>query len=87
MEAILKSVASGVLAYTSHYGITKLYNRVCIPDGFWGYFSGMISTGSPICKAGIDIISNTQVSYSSLITMSIARIIIDILAPGVAKVA
>jgi len=81
METIVKSGMSALLAYTSHYGMTKFYNYVCVPDGIWGYFYGMVSTGSPVCQAGIQILSNTQVSYSSMITMGIMRVIVDIVAP------
>jgi len=42
----------------------------------------MISTGSPVCQAGIQVLSNTQVSYSSMIMMGITRVIIDVVAPG-----
>jgi len=82
MEAILKSAASALLAYTAHYSVAKLYNYACVPDGIMGYLNGMISTGSPVCQAGIQIISNTQVSYSSIIMMGITRIIVDVVAPG-----
>ena len=85
MEVIGKSIASALIAYTTHYGVNKIYNSFCVPDGVWGYLQGMISTGSPLCQAGVQIISNTQVSYSSIIMMSITRIIVDIVAPGVSK--
>jgi hypothetical protein len=83
MEAILKSGASALLAYTTHYGMAKLYNYGCVPDGVWGYLGGMLTTGSPICQAGVQILSNTQMSYSSMIMMGITRVIVDMVAPGV----
>lgn len=82
MEAILKTAASALLAYTTHYSVAKLYNFACVPDGIIGYLSGMISTGSPICQAGVQILSNTQMSYSSMILMGITRIVVDLVAPG-----
>jgi hypothetical protein len=87
MEAILKSAASALLAYSTHYGVTKIYNHVCVPDGIMGYLSGLVSTGSPICQAGIQVISNTQVSYSSMIMMGITRVAIDLIAPGSSQAA
>jgi len=83
MEAILKSAMSATLAYSAHYGATKFYNSACVPDGFYGFLSGLVTTGSPVCQAGINIISSTQVSYSSLILMSITRVLVDIVAPKV----
>ena len=82
MDAILKSVASAILAYTAHYSVAKIYNFACVPNGILGYLSGMISAGSPVCQASVQVLSNTQVSYSSMITMGITRIIVDFVAPG-----
>lgn len=84
MEVILKNLATALLAYSAHYGATKFYNYACVPDGIVGYMSGLITTGSPICQAGIQVISNTQVSYSSMILMGATRIIVDMVAPGTA---
>lgn len=81
MEAILKSGASALIAYSTHYFTTKIYNYVCVPDGIVGFLNGLITTGSPVCQTGIQIISNTQVSYSSMIMMGITRILVDIVAP------
>ena len=82
MEAIAKSLASALIAYSAHYGATKFYNYACAPDGLWGYLQGLITTGSPICQAGIHVISNTQVSYSSMVLMGATRILVDLVAPG-----
>ena len=85
MDIILKSVASGLVTYSTHYGATKFYTHVCVPDGMWGYITGLISIGSPICQASIKVIDNTQVSYTSLLMMGITRIIIDFVAPNIVK--
>ena len=82
MEAIIKTMASLLLAYSAHYSASKFYNYVCVPDGLMGFITGLISTGSPVCQAGIHIISNTQVSYSSMIMTGISRIIVDVVAPS-----
>lgn len=87
MEAILKSAASALLAYSAHYSMAKFYNMACVPDGFWGYLSGMISTGSPVCQAGVQVLTHTQVSYSSMIMMGITRVLIDVVAPGSSQAA
>lgn len=80
MEAILKSGFSAILAYSIHYGTTKFYNLACVPDGIMGYLNGLITTGSPVCQVGLQVIANTQVSYSTLLTVSMARLIVDIMA-------
>lgn len=82
MEVILKNVAAALLAYSMHYGATKFYNMACVPDGFIGYLNGLITTGSPICQAGIQVISSSQVSYSSIVLMSMTRILVDFISPN-----
>ena len=77
MEAIAKGTLSAILAYSTHYGVLKLYDHYCIPDGLWGYVQGFISAGSPVCQAGVSLISSTQVSYSSVVTMGISRLVLD----------
>ena len=51
MEPILKGVASVFIAYTAHYTSVKAYNYMCVPDGFMGYMSGIVSMGSPVSTA------------------------------------
>ena len=86
MESITKTVVSALIAYTAHYGGTKLYSHLCVPDGILGYLQGMVSAGSPVCQAGISVISNTQVTYSSMILMGLTRVLVDLVAPGSVKV-
>jgi hypothetical protein len=82
MEAILKNSATVLLAYTTHYGVAKLYNYVCVPDGIMGFLTGLVSAGSPVCQAGVQIISNTQISYSSMILMGVSRLFVDVVSPA-----
>jgi len=85
MESIAKAAASALLAYSVHYGTTKIYNLVCVPDGLLGYLRGLVTTGSPVCQAGVQVISHTQTSYSSMFLMGITRVFVDMIAPGVPK--
>lgn len=86
MEAVAKGVLSAAVAYTAHYGTVKLYDSMCVPDGFWGFIQGIATAGSPICQAGVQIIQSTQMSYSTMILMGITRVLIDMVAPGAANV-
>lgn len=81
MEAIGKTLLSAVVVYSTHYGASKLYDYACVPDGIWGFIQGSFTAGSPICKATLDVVANTQSSYSSIILMSITRIVIDHVIP------
>ena len=85
MESIAKAAASALLAYTVHYGTAKIYNLVCVPDGILGYLQGLVTTGSPVCQASVQVITHTQTSYSSMFLMGITRVFIDMVAPGVTK--
>ena len=75
--AIVKAVASGVLAYSIHYGSIKLYSTLCVPDGMWGYLQGLLTTGSPMCQVALTAASQTQTSYSSLLLVGGSRFFID----------
>ena len=81
-EAVLKGLTTAAVAYTTHYGVTKLYNEFCVPDGFWGFLQGAVTTGSPVCSAGVQLIQNTQVSYSTVVLMGLTRFVVDLVAPG-----
>jgi hypothetical protein len=81
-EVILKNIAAGLLAYSSHYAATKFYNYACVPDTFMGYISGIFTTGSPVCQSVVQVISNTQVSYSSIILTSITGIVVELFDPS-----
>lgn len=71
-------IASAVIAYGAHYGVTKLYSNICVPDGVYGFLQGSITTGSPVCSMLFTIMTNTNVTYSTLLTISITRIVVDV---------
>jgi hypothetical protein len=82
MEYLLKGVLSVILTYTTHYGVSKMYDFYCVPDGLMGYMYGFITTGSPVCKAALHVLSSTQVSYSNMVSLGVSRFVLDWVAPG-----
>lgn len=82
MESIVKAIASAVIAYSVHYSTVKIYTTVCVPDGLWGYVQGLVSMGSPMCQAGVQIIQSTQVSYSSMLMFGLTRFALDVVMPS-----
>jgi len=82
MEAVAKTLLSGLITYGAHYGSVKLYDYLCVPDGVLGFLKGFITTGSPVCQVGVTLIKETQTSYSSLLLMGISRLLIDAVIPG-----
>ena len=73
----LKTLSSAIIAYTSHYAVNKFYNYACVPDGLYGYLHGFISTGSPVCQTSIQLLSMTQLSYSTTVMMILSRAAVD----------
>ena len=81
IEPIVKFVTTAALTYSAHYGIAKMYNMICVPDGVMGYIYGVVSMGSPLCQVGLQAMTNTQVSYSSMIMTGITRLLVDYIMP------
>jgi len=77
-----KGVTSALISYSAHYVTTKMYSAACVPDGIYGFLQGLVTAGSPVCQVGVQVISSTQVSYSSVIMMGISRFILDVVAPS-----
>jgi len=78
MELLGKTVLSGVLAYSMHYGALKAYSHFCIPDGTLGFIRGFLTTGSPICQTMMSVVTQTQTSYSSFVLIGLSRACVDI---------
>jgi len=77
MEAFAKGAASAIIAYTTHYTVAKLYDSFCVPDGILGFVKGLLTTGSPLCRAGIEIMNGTQLSYSNILLLTMTRMFVD----------
>ena len=75
--AIVKNVGSMFLTYGAHYGILKFYNEFCVPDGIYGFFQGLLNTGSPVCSIALKYMTISQDSYTTMITMGISRMFLD----------
>lgn len=73
MAELAKMALSGALAYTIHYGTAKIYNMVCVPDGFLGFLQGVFTNGGPWCQAGLSLMTHTQGVYSSIILVGLSR--------------
>ncbi len=75
--ALYKTLLAAMMAYASHYGITKIYSEFCVPSGVWGFVQGIITAGSPVCSTAFSVMSNTHITYSTIILTSLSRLIID----------
>jgi len=81
MEAVAKGAATVLISYTTHYVVTKLYSSLCVPEGFLGFFQGLVSTGSPMCAGAMELLKVTQTSYSSLMMLGATRLFVDVITP------
>ena len=79
---VLRLAGTLLLTYTTHYGASKVYTAVCVPDGWLGFVQGMFTTGSPICTSILSYISNSQSSYATVITATISKSLMDTLLPA-----
>lgn len=80
MNLLLRSALAAVFTYASHYIFTKGYSYFCVPDGLYGFFHGFLSLGSPVCQSIMTLMSNTQISYATIILTSLSRLLVDFLA-------
>jgi hypothetical protein len=50
---------------------------MCIPDGFGGFFSGMVHTGSPVCAGILNVMSHSHITFTTIIVTSMSRLLVD----------
>ena len=77
MGTIIRSFLSAVLAYTTHYSVTKLYSEFCIPSGVYGFLQGGLTAGSPLCSTALSFMTSTHNAYSAIILASLSRMFVD----------
>ena len=53
--------------YASHYSIVRAYTYFCIPSGFAGFIQGLLTTGNPICRGLLELITKTDSLYAAII--------------------
>lgn len=74
-----KTGFSVLLVYSTHYTTTKVYNAVCVPDGFVGYLFGFITTASPWCKFMLELMKVTENQYSTIVLVVVSRFVLKLL--------
>ncbi len=77
MIPLVKTALAAVLAYSTHYGMTKFYTTYCLPDGFWGFVQGTTTTGSPLCSGAFAVMTQTQTAYSTILITSLSHLFVD----------
>ncbi len=77
-----KLLASGLLAYTIHYGSEKFYDVACTPDGVWGFLGGFLTVASPWCTVALSTMTHTQSLYSNFVVFGVSRLLVEVAAPA-----
>ena len=77
VSELAKTGASILIVYSAHYGTTKLYNVVCVPNGVVGFFFGFVTTASPWCKLMLEIMKLTENQYSTIILLVFSRLLLQ----------
>lgn len=79
VSEVKKTGLSILVVYSSHYATTKLYNVVCVPNGFVGYFFGFVTTASPWCRLLLEVMKLTENQYSTIVLVVLSRILLKAL--------
>lgn len=77
VSELTKTGLSILIVYSAHYGTTKAYSLVCVPDGVMGFFFGFITTASPWCKFMLELMKLTENQYSTIILLVFSRLILQ----------
>jgi hypothetical protein len=74
---LTKTGLSILVVYSAHYGATKTYNLICVPNGLVGFLFGFVTTASPWCKFLLELMKVTENQYSTIILLIFSRLILQ----------
>jgi hypothetical protein len=74
---LTKTGLSILIVYSAHYGATKTYNLICVPNGLVGFLFGFVTTASPWCKFLLELMKLTENQYSTIILLIFSRLILQ----------
>lgn len=79
LREVGKTAASVIIVYSTHYAAEKIYDAVCVPDGFVGFFQGLFTMSSPWCKLTLSTMTATETAYTSIILVGVSRLLLGAL--------
>ncbi len=77
LAELTRTGLSILLVYSTHYGTTKAYSMICVPDGLLGFIFGFVTLGSPWCKLMLEIMKVTENQYSTIILIILSRLLMQ----------
>ena len=79
MEVITKALLAVGVNYGVHFASARFYDAFCVPHTLQEIAQTLVTTASPICATAINVVHMTQSNYASVITISLAGGIVNLL--------
>ena len=79
MEIIARSLGAVGINYVVHFAAARFYDAFCVPHSFLEIAQTLVTTASPVCSTAINVVQLTQSNYASIITVSLAGGIVNLL--------
>jgi len=79
MEVITKALMAVAVNYGVHFASARFYDAFCVPHTLQEIAQTLVTTASPICATAINVVHMTQSNYASVITMTLAGGIVNLL--------
>ena len=79
MEIVARSLAAVGINYAVHFASARFYDAFCVPHTFAEIAQTLVTTASPVCSTAINVVQMTQSNYASIITVSLAGSIVNVL--------
>ena len=65
--------------YGVHFVSARFYDAFCVPHTLQEIAQTLVTTASPICATAINVVHMTQSNYASVITITLAGGIVNLL--------
>jgi hypothetical protein len=79
MEVISKALMAVAVNYGVHFMSARFYDAFCVPHTLQEIAQTLVTTASPICTTAINVAHMTQSNYASVITITLAGGIVNLL--------
>jgi predicted RND superfamily exporter protein len=79
MEVIARSLLAVGVNYGVHFMSARFYDAFCVPHTLQEIAQTLVTTASPICATAINVVHMTQSNYASVITITLAGGIVNLL--------
>lgn len=73
MALVIVKTASIALAinYGTNVATSIAYNKLCVPQDFWGLAQSIVATASPVCTTLLNVMQFTQNNFAVVMTTTL----------------